>query len=61
MKQHLSRFAALSGSVLALLVQVLIKNRRRHPEPSLPYFTYFLLIAAAVVLAVTVISFLTVR
>lgn len=57
MKQHLSRFAALSGSVLALLVQVLIKNHRRHPEPSLPYFTYFLLIAAAVVLAVTVVSF----
>ena len=57
MKQHLSRFTALSGSVLALLVQVLIKNHRRHPEPTLPYFTYFLLIAAAVVLAVTVVSF----
>lgn len=48
MKYSLKRILPVAGGVLALLLQVLIKNHRRHPAASHPYYTY-LLVALTVI------------
>lgn len=49
MKNLLKRFLPLAGSVLALALQLLLKDNRRHPAALYPYFA--ILLAAFVVLS----------
>lgn len=51
------RFASLAGILIALAVQVFVKDYKRHPAASHPYFAYFLALLAAVIAAVLALSF----
>lgn len=57
MKNLAKRSAPLLGILFALAVQIFVKDYRRHPAASCPYFAYFLAAAALVVAAVFVSSF----
>lgn len=57
MKGLIKRASSLLGILLALAVQVLIKDYRRHPAASHPYFAYFLSGIAVIVALVLISSF----
>ena len=61
MKDFLRRAAAPAGFLLVLLVQVLLKDHRRHPAASHPYFAWFAGGLLVLTLAAFVLSFFVTR
>lgn len=57
MKNSLKRFLPLAGAVLALALQLLIKNHRRHPAALHPYYAELLVIFAVLALVAFAASF----
>ncbi len=57
MKNSIKRFLPFSGAVLALVLQLLIKDHRRHPAALHPYYAELLLVLAVLLLAAFVASF----
>lgn len=57
MKNSLKRFLPLAGAVLALALQLLIKNHRRHPAALHPYYAELLVIFAVLALLAFAASF----
>ena len=57
MKNSIKRFLPFSGAVLALVLQLLIKDHRRHPAALHPYYAELLLVLAVLLLAAFASSF----
>lgn len=57
MKNSIKRFLPFSGTVVALALQLLIKDHRRHPAALHPYYAELLVVLAVLLLAAFVSSF----
>lgn len=57
MKDLIKRLSPAAGGVLTLLLQVLIKNHRRHPDSNYPYFTYLLIVLLGIIIIAEIFSF----
>lgn len=57
MKSLISRLSSVLGVVAALLLEIFIKDHRRHPAANAPYYRILLIIAAVLFLGLTVLSF----
>lgn len=61
MKSFFLRISSVAGVLTALAVQFFVKNHRRHPVASHPYFSYLLLIILVVFAALFAASFFSVK